>query len=399
MVEFNKQLGAQGLNNLSYPNLMPLHSVTNEEMLARNISREALRDRLIRAAVERSVRLLLLRTAPQNTANFLFNDFSNEVKLLSQGLQNRGFNLAWPDNIFGEADNLKDLHFKIFTAWALSTVLLYALYKYLVRIGMNENLKIISAFVIIDLILSVLTWKIFMIARLVGALCAPMIAVEAALMAMDLNRNKNLFGAFLFAITGGLAIASFFSVPEYILRLYTFSGVRLTVILPPVLVLVHDLKNRIHPESIGEFISRPPLWGELLACLILLAAVGLIIFRSGNVAFAPAFETKIRVTLEHFLIARPRTKEVFIGYPSILLLNYLYHHDYFSRGRELFRIGAALGFSSVVNSFCHFHTPLLLILLREFNGLWTGLIIGLVVVAFVKFILIPLMKFLEPVIS
>ena len=396
MVEFAKQLGAQGLNNLSFPNLIPLHSVTNDEMLARRISRDALRDRLIRAAVERSVRLLLLRTAPQNTANFLFSDFSREIKLLADGLTERGFKLAWPENIFGENNNLK---FNIFTAWALSTIMLYAIYKYLSRMGMNTNFKTLSIFVIADLVLTLASWKIFIVGRLTGALCAPMIATEAALMAMDFNKNKNLFGAFLFAMVGGLALASFFSVPQFMLRLYTFTGVKLTLVLPPVLVLMHDLKNRIHPESIGEFISRPPVWGELILGAGLLIAVGIIIFRSGNVSFSPGFEMKMRTFLEKLLIARPRTREVFIGYPSLLLLNYLVYKNYFARGRELFRIGVALGFSSVINSFCHFHTPVYLILLREFNGLWTGLIVGLIVVALVKFVLIPLMKFLEPVIE
>ena len=396
MVEFAKQLGAQGLNNLSFPNLIPLHSVTNEEMLSRNISRDALRDRLIRAAVERSVRILLLRTAPQNTANFLFSDFSREIKLLADGLEERGFKMAWPENIFGENKNFR---FSIFTAFAMTTILIYAIYKYLSRMGVNFNFKSQIIFVIADVILTLASWKIFIVGRLTGALCAPMIATEAALMAMDFNKNKNLFNAFLFAMAGGLALASFFSVPEFMLRLYTFAGVKLTLVLPPALVLLHDLKNRIHPESIGEFISRPPLWGELILCAGLLLAVGIIIFRSGNVSFSPGFEMKMRTLLEKLLIARPRTREVFIGYPSLLLLNYLVHNNYFARGRELFRIGVALGFSSVINSFCHFHTPVYLILLREFNGLWTGLIIGILIVLFVKFILIPLMKFLEPVIK
>ncbi|MBQ7569845.1 MAG: hypothetical protein IJT22_02840, partial [Synergistaceae bacterium] len=64
LVEFSRQVGAPALNHKASPYLIPLHSVTNEEMTARNITRKALSERLIRAAVERSVRLLLLRTPP-----------------------------------------------------------------------------------------------------------------------------------------------------------------------------------------------------------------------------------------------------------------------------------------------------------------------------------------------
>ena len=395
IVEFSKQLGEPALNALTSPLLIPLHSVTNEEMSARKITRSALRDRLVRAAVERSVRLLLLRTAPPTSSEFVFNDFANEVKILSDELTSRGFNMSMPRAVFAD----EKLSTNIFAAFALSVMLVISLYAYLVRMGLRVDSKINALFVAACVILSLLIWKIAFIARLAGALTAPLIAVEASLMAMDSGKNKNLLYAFIFAITGGLAIASFFSVTSYMLRLQTFSGVKFTLILPPVMVLIHDLKRRIHPESLIEFLSRPPLWGELVLIGVLLAGVGLIIFRSGNVAFIPGFEAKIRLALERLLIARPRTREVFIGYPSLLLLNFLVSKKLFAHYREIFRIGVALGFSSVINSFCHFHTPLMMILLREVNGLWTGLIVGVIVVLVVKFVIIPLLKLIKPVIS
>lgn len=394
-VEFSRQVGERELNMLASPLLLTLHSVTNEEMTARRISRAALRDRLVRAAVERSVRLLLLRTAPPNTSNFTFDDFSREVKLLADALIDHGFNLSWPEPLFRS----EVLSTNIFTAWALSAVLLYCMFKYFVRMGMNYNSKLVIILLLSSIIFAFVILKISFVARIAGAFTAPFIAVEASLIAMDSCRRRKIITSFVFAVTGGLALASFFSNAHYMLRLSAFSGVKLTLVLPPVLVLLHDLKNRIHPESLIEFFSRPPLWGELVMIGVLLAGVGIIIFRSGNVAFIPGFEARIRETLERILIARPRTREVFAGYPSILMLNFLVSNKLFSQYREIFRIGVTLGFSSVINSFCHFHTPMALILLREFNGLWTGLIVGLVLVVFVKFIIIPLIKLIRPVIS
>ena len=138
VVEFSRQVGEPQLNALSSPLLIPLHSVTNEEMTARKISRAALRDRLIRAAVERSVRLLLLRTAPPNTSNFLFKDFAEEVKLLSESLKSYGFNLAWPAPVFASENPGRN----IFAAFALCSVFVFALVKYLIRMGINANKKI-----------------------------------------------------------------------------------------------------------------------------------------------------------------------------------------------------------------------------------------------------------------
>lgn len=394
VVEFSKQLGEPQLNAQVSPLLLPLHSVTNDEMTSRRISRSALRDRLIRAAVERSVRLLLLRTAPANTSNFRFDDFAEEVKLLGEELKAHGFALAWPEPVFAR----NNLHSNIFTAWALSAVLVLCVWSYLVRMGMPAE-KTIFVFEAGSVVLAVCVLKISAAARLAGALAAPMIAVEASLLAMDTARKRQVFFGFAFAVLASLAMASYFSVTRYMLRLSTFSGVRLTLILPPVLVLLHDLKRRVHPESLIEFLNRPPLWGELIMIMILLGGVGLMVFRSGNVAYTPPFEEKIRLTLEHLLVARPRTKEVFVGYPCLLLLCYLVKNGMLKQYREVLRIGVAAGFSSVVNSFCHFHTPLTIILLREFNGLWTGLVAGLVVVGLVKFVVVPVLKLIRPIVS
>jgi hypothetical protein len=57
--------------------------------------------------------------------------------------------------------------------------------------------------------------------------------------------------------------------------------------LPPFLVLLHDMRRRVHPESLSEFLSRPPLWGEFFLGVLLLALLGLVLFRSDNVQFIP----------------------------------------------------------------------------------------------------------------
>lgn len=394
-VEFSKQVGEPQLNAAVSPMLLSLHSVTNEEMTSRRISRQALRERMIRAAVERSVRLLLYRTAPMNTANFKFADYVEEIRLLSEELRTHGFNLAWPDTVYARWDLKPD----IFSALAMSAVLMFCVYSYFARMGMTENVKTQIFFALLGAVLAVTILKLQVIARFAGALTAPMIAVEASLLAMDDARSRRIIPAFVFVVIGGLSLASFFSVTDFMMRLKSFSGVKLTLMLPPVLVLLHDLKRRIHPESLTEFLSRPPLWGEIILYGVLLGAIGFAVLRSDNVANISGIETRLRESLEHLLIARPRTREVLVGYPSLLLWGFLVRNGYFKLYREIFRIGAVLGFSSVINSFCHFHTPMMLILLREFNGLWTGLLAGFVVVCMIKFAVLPFLRLIRPVIS
>jgi hypothetical protein len=191
------------------------------------------------------------------------------------------------------------------------------------------------------------------------------------------------------AVLSGLSIASFFGTPWYMLRMGAFSGVKIALLLPPLILLLHDLKRRVHPESLIQVLSRPPVWGELALVGVLAAAAGVMALRSGNVSFVPGWEIRFREFLEQLLIARPRTKEIFAGYPALVLWFVVRRKDIWREYREVFRLGATLAFSSVVNSFCHFHTHLLFILLRVFNGLLTGLIVGSIMAAVLVFLVIP----------
>jgi hypothetical protein len=250
----------------------------------------------------------------------------------------------------------------------------------------------VALFALVACVTALGAWRIPYIARLLGAFTAVFTVTEASLMAMDdaQNRVLALIESVFFALAGGLAIAALFSQPAYMFRLMSFSGVKLTLMLPPVLVLLHDMRRRIHPESLTQLLSRPPIWGEIILAAALFSLLVLILFRSDNVQFIPGIEAKMRQTLEQLLIARPRTREVFIGYPCVLLYTFAVSKGLWPRYRELLRIGVVLGFASVVNSFCHYHTPLLFILLREFHGLWVGLTLGIVAVGVLKYIALPL---------
>ena len=268
--------------------------------------------------------------------------------------------------------------------------------RFLKRVTSNDGepvgLSEVVFFVALSCVLALAVWKVGAVARLTGAFASAFIVTEASLIAMSNPKShwRALVEGFLFAILAGLSVAALFSDPTYMLRLRTFSGVKLTLMLPPLLVLLHDMRRRIHPESLSELLSRPPLFGELFLGMVLLVLLGIILFRSDNVQFIPGIEAKIRNTLERLLIARPRNREVFIGYPCLLLYAFAVNAGLWSRYRELLRLGVVMGFSSVVNSFCHFHTPLLFILLREFHGLWVGVLAGIATVVVVKYLVLPL---------
>lgn len=401
-LEFSRQLGAAQLDALVFPQLIPLHSVTNEELFARRISRSALRERLVRAAVERSVRLLILRPAISGGVGSTLNSFGAEAELLANDLRAHGLRLGWPKAVFADftdypqGSGYGSPYTRLWFFLPCSMIFFLSVFRYLERMtgktafGTRES----AVAALGSFLLAALASAFEPLARQLGAFSAVFVATEAALTAMDNDspNHRSLLWGFLYASVGGLAIAALFSEPSYMLRLNTFSGVKLTLVLPPLLVLLHDTRRRVHPESLSEFLSRPPLWGELFLGGALLAGLALVLFRSDNVSFIPGVELQIRNALERFLVARPRSKEVFIGYPCLLLWAFAVRAGLWARCREVLRVGAAVGFSSVINSFCHYHTPLLFILLREFHGLWTGALLGVAAVAAVKYAALPLWR-------
>jgi hypothetical protein len=396
VVEFSRQLGAPQLNWLAFPALLPLHSVTHEELLSRNISRAALFERLLRAVKERSVRLLVFRPSAMESSADPYGTFLGELGNLAAGLSAHGIAVSWPEPFSPWRTGLAG-------AAALALAFVYSLLQYLRRFflfsgaddhGRTGRVSRKGALLLgaVVLVTALAVRFVPPAARIIGALAAVFVVAEASFLALDGWRRPwaGLVGSFLFAVAGGLAIAAFFSEPAYMLRLRAFSGVKATLFLPPLLVLLADLRRREHPESLGDIFRRPPLWGELFLLGILLAGAGLVLFRSDNVQFVPAFEVRMREFLERILVARPRNKEIFLGYPALLLWYYVRKADLWPRYREVLRMATVLGFSSAVNSFCHFHTPLYFILFRQFNGLWTGVLVGMMGIVILRFLILPL---------
>jgi hypothetical protein len=391
-VEFSRQLGAHEISRLMFPSIVPLHSVTQEEITSRNLTRLALYERLIRAASERSVRMLMFRPSQSGTSKDPVNDFGEEIIKLKQGLVTRGFTVNETEmgNVFrGIRWNT------IYGILACGLMFLYVLFSYYMRFNSDIDgkfsIKLILVYVLCAAFLLPAMFYSQRISTFVGAFASVFIVVEASIIAMDPERT-NLFSVlkgFAIAVVGGLSIAALFSEPLYMLRIKAFSGVKMTLVLPPVLVLLYDFRRRIHPESLRELLSRPPLWGELLIAGLLLVGAAIILFRSDNVRVVPGIEAKVREFLERTLVARPRNKEIFLGFPCLIFYYYIIRRGMWVHYRQALRIGVVIGFSSVVNSFCHFHTPLIFILIRQINGLWVGITIGVLLVVIFNFCFIP----------
>ena len=119
--------------------------------------------------------------------------------------------------------------------------------------------------------------------------------------------------------------------------------------------------------------------------VFLLAVFVYYICRTGNSATTSSTELAFRNFLENTLVIRPRTKEMIVGWPMLLLFIWSLR-----RGMKflpmVFGLGMTIGLVSVVNTFLHIRTPFLISLLRTGWGVLVGLLIGLALVLLAELI-------------
>ena len=124
-------------------------------------------------------------------------------------------------------------------------------------------------------------------------------------------------------------------------------------------------------------LDHPVKLGVALAAGFMAVAVAIYVMRTGNEGMTVSgAELQFRSLLDQLLGVRPRTKEFLLGHPALLLLLLYGYKD--NRFLPLLLL-AAIGQASLVNTFAHIHTPLWVSMLRAFNGLWLGILLGLAV--------------------
>lgn len=386
-VEFVRQIGVAQLSAAVKANVLPLHSLARDELIARRMTREQIVERMVRAVHERSVRLLLMRPYDLYSAHKL-EPFLEDISRIRTSLNARGYAAGWPSPLPLRGASLPGA---LSIAAVFAACAWFYLRRYSGSLARNVSVAECAALGVCTLIFGIAIWKAPFVSRLAGGATAALCATEAAIWALDRYRKPfaGVVAGFLIVLAGGFCIAGFYGTTSAMLRLAPFSGVKLTLLLPPLLILANDLKTRVHPESLTGILERPPLWGELLLCALLLGGALLMAVRSDNVAFVPGWEIRFRDALERLLWVRPRTKEFLFGYPCLILYYAFARRGWAARWREVLRIGASLAFASALNTFCHFHTLLPITAARVANGWWLGILIGLIAVAVVDYIGVP----------
>ncbi|MEK9657954.1 MAG: DUF5693 family protein [bacterium] len=193
------------------------------------------------------------------------------------------------------------------------------------------------------------------------------------------------------SLAASFFVMTFLSDPLYLMGIQRFVGVK-TVFLIPILAIglyFYLRPQRLHAAFyVFQRVFYSPLNTASLIAICFFMLVMLILILRSDHQFAlplPEIERKVRVFLETTFFARPRFKEFLIGYP-FLMFSYYFVGRYFSRKwLWFFIVLGAIAPISVINSFCHVHTPLVISFYRSVLGLILGVFVGSIMIYFFRY--------------
>ncbi|MGI5819558.1 MAG: DUF5693 family protein [Armatimonadota bacterium] len=417
MIEMSPQRGAAELSTRLDHDVIRVHSITGEEMAVLSVGRAV--ERFVRASRERGARLLYLRMLP-SASEGLVEGNALYLSRVREGLRGLGFTVGPPS----PAEPLST------PPWRLAVVTLGVcgalLWLMQVLFGFPGRWFWAAAVLLVGAGcggMIVAAGPLRLVAALAASILFPVMAVGWSARGLAAGATGRpglasalgrLLGAFLAVSVvtafGGLLVVGLLGDSAYLVKVAQFRGVKIAHMLPILAVALVWLARSMDayrermkdagPDMVdyhtGDTVPEwPALWAGLrqaltgvivywhvAAAALALGLLGMLVMRSGNEATGAILplEMEMRSALDRILGVRPRTKEVFIGHPILLLAILLAIRRVRKGVWILFAVGV-IGQVSLLNSFCHVHTPLMLTVLRVFNGLWVGALGGVVLCA------------------
>lgn len=199
-----------------------------------------------------------------------------------------------------------------------------------------------------------------------------------------------LTSAVAIAMIGGLFIAAMLGNIRFFMEFDFYRGVKLTFILPIVLVAIGYLSRfPLGGTTIGtpeefvsfvrHFLQIPIKMGTIIILGILAFVAFVFVGRSGHTAGVPVpgIEVALRRFLENAMYARPREKEFLIGHPAFFLMIAAMYRRWPQLLHFFLVLAATIGVGSMVETFAHIRTPFLMSFVRGIDGWVVGLVAGM----------------------
>lgn len=384
-IEFHSQAGVSRVGGLLPQRQVMLHAIGADEMPGYTPGQTA--DRYVLAATERNARVLLVRffLNPQDDKD-IWTVNTAYLQNISDGLKAAGLTLGAP-----AAPAPWQPPWELVALVGLGVIAGgLMLWEKLQLDRLSRLGRLLAGSAVLGWLGLLLVFDLNQAAKLMalaGVIIFPILAVVTVVPERggSVGRSLLLFAqATGISLVGAAFMVGLLSDTGFIIKLDQFAGVKLAHAVPLLLVVLYFA---FRPRDgtgwltgLRRFLDRPILM-KYAAVAAVAAVVGAVyLMRTGNepTMLVSGLEMKLRTVLEQVLVVRPRTKEFLLGHPWLLLLLFTGYLD--ARYLPLVALGV-IGQISLVNTFAHLHTPLLVSLFRAFNGVWLGVIIGLALIA------------------
>ena len=198
-----------------------------------------------------------------------------------------------------------------------------------------------------------------------------------------------LFASGVVSYVGASYLSGSLADTEYLLEVNIFRGVKLTFVLPLVLVAIaflqrFDVFDGKMDDTDGviaqakKILDMPVKIKTLFIMLLVLAAGVVFVARSGHTMGMPVSgaELQFRAFLEKAMYARPRSKELMIGHPAFMLAAMAWFRKWPTMVLFALVIVATIGMGSMVETFAHMRSPVFMSFARGIGGIVLGCGVG-----------------------
>ncbi len=389
-IEFSDQKGLSQLGVLLNKDVIRLHTISNNEMS--KFTPETALDRWMLAVRERNMRCLLVRFFDITTPGSALQDNLDYLEAIQNGLQESGFSLGQayekPESI-----NASNIILYLIGIGVVAGMMLILLEMRLPKLGLAALIVGSICWIGLLQLNPVLAKKMM---ALVSVVTFPTLSCILVMKPKRRSLGKSILALLAMcalSYIGAILMVGLLADVLFMLKLDQFMGVKIAHIIPIIAVpVILYLWNTEKPISHAKQLLDKALDYKWAALFVLVAVAGVIyISRTGNTsAELSVAESTMRNFLNDAMGVRPRSKEFLIGYPFTILLFWLGA----SRKNWILTIPAIIGQVSLVNTYAHIHTALLMSLRRSANGLVLGIVLGVLLVFGVK-LLIKLYHYLE----
>ena len=383
-IEFSDQKGLNQLGILLNKDVIRLHTIANTEMA--NMTPDTALDRWLLAARERNMRSLLVRFFDITMPGSNLQGNLEYIESIQQGLLDSGFVLDQtyrkPASVY--TNNLLLALIGVGVAAGVMLILLEMRLPKLSILVMLSGTAVWLALLLVDPIMAKKMMSLLSVITFPTLSCLLFLKPEASSVRKAV---LTLLKMCAISYIGAILMVGMMADILFMLKLDQFIGVKLAHVVPIVAVpFILYIWNEEKPLTFVKQLLEKALDYKWTILGVLVAVAGVIyLSRTGNSgAELSAAESAMRTFLNDVMGVRPRSKEFLIGYPFALLLFWMGA----SRKNWLLTIPAIIGQVSLVNTYAHIHTALIMSMQRSLNGLILGIAVGLLLIAGVKILLI-----------